>query len=223
MEHLLTRCAQLPANRLACAAIIAAAVFTGTLRPAGRELAARPTGKPAATRVQNIPQHHGEWPQWRGVDRDGRVSAPAPPGSWPAQASRLWVRQVGEGYSGPVAAGDRVWIHSRRGTQEVVASLLLTSGEVVWTAAYEAPFQQDDNAKAHGLGPYSTPSISDGRLFTMGVTGVVSAWHAATGGFRPVREYRLGDSICWAHPALVGDRILVRDGSRLAAYQFATR
>jgi hypothetical protein len=210
-------------NRLACAAIIAAAVFTGTLRPAGRELAARPTGKPAATRVQNIPQHHGEWPQWRGVDRDGRVSAPAPPGSWPAQASRLWVRQVGEGYSGPVAAGDRVWIHSRRGTQEVVASLLLTSGEVVWTAAYEAPFQQDDNAKAHGLGPYSTPSISDGRLFTMGVTGVVSAWHAATGGFRPVRKYRLGDSICWAHPALVGDRILVRDGSRLAAYQFATR
>ena len=53
--------------------------------------------------------------------------------------------------------------------------------------------------------------------------GWLEVGEVSRGGFRSVRKYRLGDSICWAHPALVGDRILVRDGSRLAAYRFGPR
>lgn len=122
-----------------------------------------------------------DWPHWRGVNRDGRVAAPLPSAGWPARLTREWVREVGGGYSGPVIAGDRVWIHSRQGEKEVVSALRLASGEPTWSSSYDAPFVQDPSAGAHGRGPYATPTVADGRLFTFGVTGVLSAWDAATG------------------------------------------
>ncbi len=124
---------------------------------------------------------HGEWPQWRGMRRDGSVSASAPKADWPAQPVLVWEREVGEGYSGPVVAGDRVWVHARKGDQEVVSCLTLTAGERVWSGRYEAPFEQDESARGHGRGPYSTPSLADGRLFTLGITAVLSAWDAESG------------------------------------------
>jgi outer membrane protein assembly factor BamB len=51
----------------------------------------------------------------------------------------------------------------------------------VWSAGYEADFEQDPTAVAHGKGPYSTPTVAEGRLFTFGVTGVLSVWDAVTG------------------------------------------
>ena len=122
-----------------------------------------------------------DWPHWRGVNRDGRVAAPLPPAGWPPRLSRDWAREVGGGYSGPVVAGDRVWVHSRQGEKEVVSALRIASGEPIWSASYDAPFVQDPSAGMHGRGPYATPTIADGRLFTFGVTSVLSAWDAATG------------------------------------------
>ena len=137
----------------------------------------------AIVALEGGPQAAGpaDWPQWRGVNRDGRVAAPLPPGGWPARLTREWTREVGGGYSGPVVAGDRVWVHSRQGEQEVVSALRLASGEPIWSSSYDAPFVQDTDALQHGRGPYATPAVADGRLFTFGVTSVLSAWDAATG------------------------------------------
>ena len=123
----------------------------------------------------------GEWPEWRGASRDGAVAAAPRKGNWPEKLALLWEREVGEGYPGPVAAGDRVWIHARRGNREVVSCLRLASGTVVWTAEYDAPFEQDESARMHGRGPYSTPALADGRLFTFGVNSVLSVWDAGAG------------------------------------------
>jgi len=122
-----------------------------------------------------------DWPHWRGVNRDGRVAAPLPPAGLPPRLTREWAREVGGGYSGPVTAGDRVWVHSRQGEKEAVSAFRLASGEPTWSSSYDAPFVQDPSAGAHSRGPYATPAIADGRLFTFGVTGVLSAWDAATG------------------------------------------
>ncbi len=122
-----------------------------------------------------------DWPQWRGVDCDGRVSAPLPRDGWPARLSRRWAREVGGGYSGPVVSGDRVFVHSRQGEKEVISALRLVAGEPLWSSSYDAPFVQDPDAGPHGRGPYSTPAIADGRLFTIGVANVLSAWDTATG------------------------------------------
>ncbi len=37
-------------------------------------------------------------------------------------------------------------------------------------------------------------------------------------GFRTVRSYRLGDSMTWAHPAIVGDRVIIKDAGWIAAF-----
>lgn len=123
----------------------------------------------------------GDWPQWRGVQRDGAVAADAGRADWRQPPVELWRREVGQGYSGPVVAGDGVWIHTRQGDEEVVNSLRLGDGGLVWSRRYDAPFRQDPDALSHGRGPYSTPSVAGGRLFTFGITGILSAWDAATG------------------------------------------
>ncbi|MHC4732400.1 MAG: PQQ-binding-like beta-propeller repeat protein, partial [Planctomycetota bacterium] len=73
-------------------------------------------------------------------------------------------------------SGDRVWVHSRQGTDEVVSCLRLASGEPVWRMSYEAPFRQDESARSHGLGPYATPVLNGSRLFTFGINSVLIAW-----------------------------------------------
>jgi outer membrane protein assembly factor BamB len=122
---------------------------------------------------------HGQWTQWRGPERDGSVRAG--PREWPPRLELLWQRDVGGGYAGPVTDGRRVWVHSRRGGNEVVSSLRLDDGELVWRGEYPAPFQQDPSAINHGKGPYPTPALADGRLFTFGARSVLTAWDAGSG------------------------------------------
>lgn len=127
------------------------------------------------------PALSAEWPQWRGPHADGSVAGPAREGPLPDKPSILWKRQIGGGYSGPVVSGDRVWVHSRRGGDEVVSCLGLATGQPHWRQSYSAPFHQDVSALAHGSGPYATPVLNEGRLFTFGVNSVLIAWDAVTG------------------------------------------
>ena len=129
----------------------------------------------------HAPVLSGQWPQRRGPHADGSVAGPGRSHPLPDQLSVDWIRQIGGGYSGPVVNGDRVWVHSRQGNEEVVTCFRLATGEPVWRQSYAAPFRQDDSALAHGSGPYGTPALNDGRLFTFGVTSILIAWNAATG------------------------------------------
>jgi outer membrane protein assembly factor BamB len=131
----------------------------------------------------------GGWPQWRGSDRTGSLPGAPSRTAWPERLIERWVREVGEGYSGPVAVADRIWIHTRKGRREIVRSLRLDDGSEVWSAGYDAEFEQDRSARAHGRGPYSTPSMVDGRLFTLGVTAILSAWDADSGKLLWRRDY----------------------------------
>jgi outer membrane protein assembly factor BamB len=130
-----------------------------------------------------------EWMQWRGPERDGSVPDSARRIAWPVRPLRLWLREVGGGYAGPIVAGNRIWVHARKGGKEVVSSLSLSDGETVWSASYDAPFRQDSDARAHGQGPYSTPTVANGRLFTFSVNSVLSAWNAEDGDLLWRREY----------------------------------
>lgn len=127
------------------------------------------------------PSLAGEWPQWRGPHADGSVAGPARSDPLPDQLSVVWKRKIGGGYSGPVVSGDRVWVHSRQGKDEVVSCFRLSTGETVWRQSYAAPFRQDHSALSHGSGPYATPALGGGRLFTFGITSVLIAWDAANG------------------------------------------
>jgi outer membrane protein assembly factor BamB len=122
-----------------------------------------------------------DWPQWRGPARDGVVGAFTPPSAWPDRLTRKWKVDVGLGYATPVLVGDRVYMFSRQGDNEVLAALDAASGREIWALKYAAPFTISPAAARHEKGPKSTPTFSDGRLFTLGMSGIVTAVDAATG------------------------------------------
>jgi outer membrane protein assembly factor BamB len=131
--------------------------------------------------IQAAAQTPAAWPQWRGPGRDGVASAFTPPAAWPAQLTKRWEISVGVGHSSPVVAGNRIVVHSRQGNREFVAAYDLQSGKTLWQDSIEAPYTVNPAAQAHGPGPKSTPAIADGRVFSLGVSGIFSAHDLNTG------------------------------------------
>jgi len=122
-----------------------------------------------------------DWPQWRGPARDGVAPAFTAPAAWPAQLTRRWQATVGLGHASPVIAGNRVVVHSRQANREVLAAYDLASGKQLWQDAVDAPYTMNQAALGHGPGPKSTPAVADGRVFTLGISGIFSAHDLATG------------------------------------------
>lgn len=131
--------------------------------------------------VGSLPASAQEWTQWRGPTRDGIVPAAVIPKPWPKATKRAWQVEIGEGYSSPVVAGGRAFLHSRRDPEEIVTAIDLASGKVAWQQKYPAAFTKNQYATAMAKGPNSTPLVAGGRLFTLGVTGILTAWNVADG------------------------------------------
>ncbi len=160
-----------------------------------------------------------EWAQWRGPARDGSVSGKNVPGKWPESFERAWRVDVGEGYSSPVVAGGRVFVHGRRDPEEVVAGINLTDGKVIWQQKYQAVFNKNQYAVQMAKGPNSTPLVIGNRLFTLGVTGILNAWDTATGRALWTRDFSksidTSKLFCGtaASPLVVDNRVVVQVGS----------
>lgn len=122
-----------------------------------------------------------DWPQWRGPNRDGAVASFKELASWPERLTQRWKVQVGLGYATPLIVGNRVYMFSRQGENELMSGLDPASGKVLWQTGYPAPFTMNSAAARHGAGPKSTPVFADGSLYAIGMTGVVTAFDAATG------------------------------------------
>ncbi len=121
------------------------------------------------------------WSQWRGPARDGVASSFTVPTAWPAQLTRRWQVPVGLGHASPVVSGNRVVVHTRQGTRELVSAFDLQSGKLLWQDGVEAPYTMNSAATGHGPGPKSTPAIAGGRVFALGISGIFSAHDLATG------------------------------------------
>jgi outer membrane protein assembly factor BamB len=121
-----------------------------------------------------------DWPQWRGVNRDGKVSGFAAPDKWPSQLAQKWKTTVGMGDSTPALVGDKLYVFSRQGQEEVISCLNAADGKEVWKDHYTAQTVGGPSAKLHS-GPRSSPAVADGKVVTLGVGGVVSCLDAASG------------------------------------------
>jgi outer membrane protein assembly factor BamB len=167
------------------------------------------------------------WPQWRGPARDG-LAVMDVPATWPRTLTRKWDAVVGAGHSSPVIAGTRIVVHTRQGTREVIAAYDLATGARLWQEAYDAPYQVNPAAQQHGPGPKSTPAVAGGRVFALGISGVLTALDLATGQVlwrvpaattRPL--YGTANS-----PVVDGDRVIAfmggHDRGALTAFDAAT-
>jgi len=129
-----------------------------------------------------------QWPQWRGPERNGLVSAAATP-VWPAAWKRAWRVEVGEGYSSPIVSGGRVFVHGRKDPEEIVTAIDLATGKVAWQQKYASPFNKNQYATSMAKGPHSTPLAIGDKVITVGGTGIVSAWTAQTGALAWRKDY----------------------------------
>lgn len=120
-----------------------------------------------------------DWPQWRGPNRDGKVSGFAAPQTWPKELTQKWRVTVGAGDATPALVGDKLYVFTRQDADEVLRCLNASDGKELWQAKYGA--QAVTGAAGRHPGPRSSPAVAEGKVVTLGVGGVVSCFDAATG------------------------------------------
>ena len=122
-----------------------------------------------------------DWPQWRGLNRDGKVAGFSAPSVWPTALRQAWKVVVGPGESTPALVGDRLYVFARQAAQgtEVIRCLDLATGNEIWSDGYEAV--APTGAPGAHPGPRSSPTVANGKVITLGVQGMVSCLDAASG------------------------------------------
>lgn len=120
-----------------------------------------------------------DWPQWRGANRDGKVIGFTAPQEWPDAFTSKWKTTVGLGDSTPALVGDKLYVFTRQGDEEVTLCLDANTGKELWKDKYQA--QAVTGPPSRHPGPRSSPAVSEGKVVTIGVGGVLSCLDAATG------------------------------------------
>jgi outer membrane protein assembly factor BamB len=178
--------------------------------------------------VSEAQQTSVAWGQWRGPNRDGVGDAAALPAQLPAELTEVWRVPVGEGHSGPLVVDGTVYQFSREDGREILRALSFVDGSEIWRTAYAAPFDVESAAREHGPGPKSTPVYANGRVFTLGISGVLSAVDAADGAVRWRHDFAQVFPQAWPiwgasmSPIVIGDRLFAHvggdDGGAMMAF-----
>lgn len=168
-----------------------------------------------------------DWPQWLGPMRDGGTAEAVEP--WKGGPKERWRAKVGPGFSSPVVAGGRVFVHAqvRRKDREEMIAFDAKTGDVLWREGYDrGPYSSVLNT-----GPQATPAVAGDRVYAFGITGVLTCFEAATGkrvwqadAFKQLKAELPRFGVCCS-PLVVGDRVLVAvggTGSSVAAFDAAT-
>ncbi len=121
-----------------------------------------------------------DWPQWRGLNRDAKVTKFAVPDKWPDKLTRKWKVEVGEGTdSTPALVGNRLYVFTRQDGEEVILCLNADTGDQIWKDSYEA--EANTRADRDHAGPRSSPVVADRMVVTFGISGMLSCLDASTG------------------------------------------
>jgi hypothetical protein len=182
---------------------------------------ARPAGAVTGSAAEAGPA----WPGFRGPDRDSLVRGVRIRTDWAASPpAEIWRRPVGPGWSSFAVQGDRIYTQEQRGEEEIVSCYSRTTGEPVWMHADRVRFYES-NA---GPGPRATPTLHEGRLYTLGATGVVNALEAGDGRVVWSRDAAADTGAklpIWGFsgsPLVAGDQVVVATSGILASYDIAT-
>ena len=175
--------------------------------------------KPAALAVATP-----EWPGFRGRNRNSVVPGVTIATDWSKTPPvEIWRKPAGPGWSSFAVSNGIIYTQEQRGEEELVTAYRAANGDLVWRHADPVRFFES-NA---GAGPRATPTLADGRVYSLGATGTLNVLDAATGQRIWSRnttgdtKRRVPDWGFSASPIVTRGLVIIYAG-RLAAYEAAT-
>ena len=221
-ERLLAQTANEPVNLPQPASIASPTPVAEEPTPAARaHVAPAPATELSAPALSAKP----EWPGFRGPDRDGVVHGAPINTDWTSSPPvQMWHRQVGPGWSSFAVSGDLLYTQEQRGEDEIIACYRVGNGQPVWMHRDKARFWESNG----GAGPRATPTLSSGRVYAFGATGLLNVLNSANGAAiwkRDVASDASQKTPMWgfsSSPLVIGNLVVVAASGKLAAYDIAS-
>jgi len=184
-----------------------------------------PVDAPLKAGIEDAAAPVASWPGFRGASRDSVIRGVRLATDWSTSPPvQRWRRPIGPGWSSFAVSGERIYTQEQRGDNEVVSAYRLDTGEPVWRHRDAARFWES-NA---GAGPRGTPTLSRGRVYALGGTGILNALDGRTGAVLWSHNvasdtgHKVPDWGIASSPLVVDDLVIVAAGGWLAAYDAAT-
>ena len=162
-----------------------------------------------------------DWPQWRGLHRDGFSQDTGLLQKWPKGGPRLrWQTfNLGNGYSSPTISRGQLFLQTTRGEREFALALSESTGANLWSAPIG---KVGPNRGPQYPGTRSTPTIDGKRLYCLASDGTLTCLEAASGN--KVWQRHLPDDFAgkvgnWAYSESVlidGEKLICTPGGALA-------
>jgi outer membrane protein assembly factor BamB len=165
------------------------------------------------------PGNSGEWPQWRGPNRDGISEEKGLLKEWPADGPKLaWkVTGLGQGFSTVSVVGGKIFTIGDKADGSYAVALNVADGKQLWASKVGKM-----GAPGWGgfAGPRSTPTVDGDLVFTVGQWGEMVCFNAKDG-----KELWRKDFIAdfgaqrpeWGYsesPLVDGDNVMVTPGGK---------
>ena len=173
----------------------------------------------AALPAIDQPAASGNWPQWRGPNRDGISTDTGLLQTWPEGGPRklFTAMGMGVGFSSVAVTGGRIYTMGDRRDGQYALAFNEADGAPIWAARVGETHQDE-----YG-GPRATPTVDGNSVYVLSSDGTVVALDAATGrniwSKSLTRDYR-APTPTWLFaesPLVDGAHVIVSPGSNAAA------
>ena len=166
----------------------------------------------------------GDWPQWRGPNRDGKSSETGLLKEWPADGPKLaWkATGLGKGYAGISSAADRLLTMGDKDGTGFVIALDAADGKILWSAKVGQPGAPDAPGWSYP-GPRCTPTVNGDLVFALDAWGELICVSAADGKEQWHKSFTKdfgGKPPTWGFsesPLADGDQVVVTPGGKSGA------